>query len=277
VVESLRSILPFCDEVVVNVGTSEDATLELVRGIRDPKIRILETEWDFSDGPSVLRAQTLRAMRACRHAWGIYIQADEVLHESGGPLLRAAIAEADPDPRALGVVVRYRHFYGSPFVEATSRKWYRREIRAVRLDPKRGVEPYRDAQGFRVEPGHLKVPCLPSEAEMFHYGWTRSARALNARRLVDQTLYPGRTEASHPDALLPWIPGLRAFRGSHPAAAKDWVARRAVDPDRTVAARRFRPSDLWIHASGLIEAVTGARLLSFRNYRLLARRAGSRG
>ena len=39
---SIRSILPLCDEVVVNVGRSEDATLDLVRAIRDPKIRILE-------------------------------------------------------------------------------------------------------------------------------------------------------------------------------------------------------------------------------------------
>ena len=44
---SIRSILPVCDEVVVNVGRSEDQTLDLVRSIRDPKIRILETEWDM--------------------------------------------------------------------------------------------------------------------------------------------------------------------------------------------------------------------------------------
>ncbi len=31
---SIRSILPVCDEVVVNVGRSEDETLELVRSSR---------------------------------------------------------------------------------------------------------------------------------------------------------------------------------------------------------------------------------------------------
>jgi hypothetical protein len=40
---SIRSILPVCDEVVVNVGRSEDATLELVRSIADPRILILES------------------------------------------------------------------------------------------------------------------------------------------------------------------------------------------------------------------------------------------
>ena len=44
---SIRSILPVCDEVVVNVGRSEDETLDLVRSIGDPRLRILETEWDM--------------------------------------------------------------------------------------------------------------------------------------------------------------------------------------------------------------------------------------
>ena len=51
---SIRSILPICDEVVVNVGRSEDDTLALIQSIGDPKIRIIETEWDMSGGNSVL-------------------------------------------------------------------------------------------------------------------------------------------------------------------------------------------------------------------------------
>ena len=45
---SIRSMLPICDEVVVNLGRSEDETLDLVRSIADPKIRILESEWDMT-------------------------------------------------------------------------------------------------------------------------------------------------------------------------------------------------------------------------------------
>ncbi|HEX7024386.1 MAG TPA: hypothetical protein VF187_06180, partial [Gemmatimonadales bacterium] len=61
----IRSILPICDEVVVNVGRSDDGTLERVRAIDDPRVRILETEWDFSRGAALLREETQRAMRAC--------------------------------------------------------------------------------------------------------------------------------------------------------------------------------------------------------------------
>src|SRR4029450_9464700 len=104
---SIRSILPICDEVVVNVGRSEDDTLELIRSINDPRIRILETEWDMSRRNTVLGHETHRAMRACAHPWGVYIQADEVLHEDGAEQLADAIQKWDADPHIEGLLVRY--------------------------------------------------------------------------------------------------------------------------------------------------------------------------
>ena len=41
VVESIKSALPLCDEFIVNVGRCEDGTLELIRSIRDPRIKIV--------------------------------------------------------------------------------------------------------------------------------------------------------------------------------------------------------------------------------------------
>ena len=61
---------------------------------------------------TVLGAETLRAMRACSHPWGIYIQADEVLHEDGAAELAAAVRAHDADPEVEGLLVRYLHFYG---------------------------------------------------------------------------------------------------------------------------------------------------------------------
>src|SRR5207244_626062 len=48
IVPAIRSILDVCDEVVVNVGRSDDDTRDLVAGVGDPRVRILESEWDFS-------------------------------------------------------------------------------------------------------------------------------------------------------------------------------------------------------------------------------------
>jgi hypothetical protein len=267
---SIRSILPICDEVVVNVGRSEDRTLELIRAIDDPKLRILETEWDFARGEALLREETLRAMRACRHPWGICIQADEVLHEAGAPNLRAAVEDAARDPRIEGIVVRYRHIFGDPGTEAVNRRWYRREVRAVRLDPDVGIAPYRDAQGFRVGPNERKVRARLADTEMFHYGWLRSASALQARGEVDRHLYPGRwVPPTREAAVLRWFPGLRPFTGTHPAVVRAWVKARAVDPERVVTPPFFALEHLRFYASDVIERLTGARPFEFRNYELV--------
>jgi hypothetical protein len=266
---SIRSLLPICDEVVVNVGRSEDDTLGLVRSIQDPKIRVLETEWDMTIKNKVLGDETLRAMRACRHPWGVYIQADEVLHERGAQTLAAAIQMHDADPRVEGLLVQYLHFYGDLETIARNRRWYRREVRAVRLDPTLDIRPYQGAQGFRVGPNHRKIRARLTDAEMFHYGWARPARALYSKREVSQVLYPWSKDRDAGKPLLPWFPGLRTFEGTHPLVATEWVDARRYDPDRRVERPRFRPEHLRFYASDAIERLTGARVFEFRNYTLV--------
>jgi hypothetical protein len=265
---SIRSILPICDEVIVNVGRSEDETLELVRSINDPKIRIIETEWDMTQRNMVLGFETRRAMQACRHLWGIYIQADEVLHERGAEELAAAIQAADGDPRIEGLLVRYVHFYGGFDTIATHRRWYRREVRSVRLSPELDIQPYQGAQGFRVGPGHRKIRARLTEAVMFHYGWARPAQALHEKRELGRTMYPWRN-ADPNQPLLAWIPGIRRFAGSHPAAARGWIEARRNDAGRVIAPRRFRWGFLRYYLSGAIERLTGVRVFEFRNYKIV--------
>jgi glycosyltransferase involved in cell wall biosynthesis len=266
---SIRSILPVCDEVVVNVGRSEDETLEVVRAIGDPKIRILETEWDMTIKNKVLGDETLRAMRACRHPWGIYIQADEVLHETGAEALLRAIRQHDGDPRVEGLLVKYRHFYGDLDTVGTHRRWYRREVRAVRLDPALDIRPYQGAQGFRVGPEHRKIRARLTNAEMFHYGWARPARALRSKIEVSRVMYPWVKQPEDTEPLLPWTPGLKRFTGTHPAPAREWVAARRHDPERVIEPRRFRWRFLRYYISSAIEQLTGVRVFEFRNYKIV--------
>src|SRR5215207_8727233 len=87
VVESIRSILPIVDEFVVNVGRCEDGTLELIRSIDSPKIRIVESVWDETlrkDG-IIYSQQTNIALSHCAGDWAFYLQADEVIHEQDLP------------------------------------------------------------------------------------------------------------------------------------------------------------------------------------------------
>lgn len=271
---SIRSILPICDEVVVNVGRSDDDTLAVVRAIADPRIRVIESEWDLSRGRQVLADQTDIARRACRHPWGVYIQADEVLHERGAAALQKAMEDNDADPRVEALVVRYRHFYGGFATELVARSAYRREVRAIRLDPGRGIHSYLDAQGFRAGPADRRVRARLVDAEMFHYGWARPTAALLQKRRQDERIYGwSESERRHwqsQPARLPWRRGLRPFRGTHPEVVRGWLEARGGDaaPDLgpPVPTRRWRA---WRHAClDAVERLTGTRPFEYRNYSL---------
>jgi hypothetical protein len=270
IVPAITSLLEVCDEVVVNVGKSEDATRDLVASIRDPRIRILDTEWDMTRRNFVLSIETQRAMDACRGSWGIYIQADEVLHERGARILRDTVAECDGDPRVEGLLVKYLHFYGGFDTIATSRRWYRREVRCVRL--KADIRSYEGAQGFRVGPGRRKIRARVTGAEMFHYGWARPARAIKKKLETSKTIYPWIREQLDRELQrghLEWIPLLRPFSGEHPAAARAWVAERAHDPERVIGPRRLKLEHLRFYVSDWIERVTRARVFEYKNYEVV--------
>ncbi|RYZ98359.1 MAG: hypothetical protein EOP11_20800, partial [Proteobacteria bacterium] len=77
--ESLFSLLPLVDELVIVVGQGEDDTLAEVKAIAaaEPKLKIFESTWDDSlrkDG-LILSQQTNLAMSHCRGKWGVYLQA----------------------------------------------------------------------------------------------------------------------------------------------------------------------------------------------------------
>ena len=85
VVEAITSVLPLCDEFIVNIGDCEDGTVELIQNINSPKIKIIRSVWDNSlrEGGKLLAVETNRAFDAVSadSHWAFYIQADEVLHE----------------------------------------------------------------------------------------------------------------------------------------------------------------------------------------------------
>jgi hypothetical protein len=263
VVPAIRSLLELCDEVVVNVGQSDDGTRDLIAGIGDPRIRVLDTVWDSSRWGHTLAVETDRALAACRGPWAVYIQADEVLHETGAAIILDRLPAWEADTRLEGLLVDYLHFYGDVDTVVTNRHWYRREVRVVRLG--RDLRSFGDAQGFRVGPGR-RVRARATGAQMFHYGWARRASALAGKRAAFRELFTehGGPVGSEP-AHLDWTPGLRGFRGTHPRAALEWVAdRRGRGPG--IGPRALRVRDLRYYLSDWVERVTGVRVFEYRNY-----------
>ena len=270
IVSAIRSILDICDEVVVNVGRSDDGTRELVAGIDDRRVRILDSVWDLSQGSGALAFETNRAMAACRGEWGVYIQADEVLHETGAVILARKMREWEADPRVEGLLVDYLHFYGDVGTLATNRHWYRREVRVVRLGRGHDIRSFQDAQGFRVGAELRRVRARATGAAMFHYGWARAPHSVLQKVTMSREMFAwarDRAGSDHQAPQLEWTPLLRRFKGAHPRAAAEWIAAR---PARVgVRSRRLKLDDLRFYASDWIERLTGVRVFEYRNYVLV--------
>lgn len=273
VVESIASLLPVCDEVVVAVGRSEDDTLQMVQAIDSPKLRIIRTVWDDSlrKGGRVLAAETDKALAAVApdSDWALYIQADEVLHEQTHSSLRTAMERWKNDPGIEGLLFDFVHFYGSYGLVGDSRRWYRREVRAVR--PGSGISSWRDAQGFRTDGRLLRV--APAHATVHHYGWVKPPAKQQAKQRVFHKLWHGdewvaRNVSAVPEYDYSGIDSLTPFAGTHPAPMLERVQAMDWDPGLDPGRERLGLKDRLLRT---IERATGWRIGEYRNYRLLRR------
>ncbi|MCR4337813.1 MAG: glycosyltransferase [Candidatus Omnitrophica bacterium] len=177
--ESIRSILPICDEFVVNVGDSEDGTLELIESLKSPKIRIIQNVWDFSMGKEVLSYQTNIALKECRGTWAFYLQSDEMIHEEDLPRLRRMM-ERNRDNKEVEVFrFKWMHFYGSYYRYRVDHGWFQKQDRIVRNNGE--IESEGDAWGFRRKDGQplrrKNTGCL-----LYHYGWVHPQEVMADRR-----------------------------------------------------------------------------------------------
>jgi hypothetical protein len=267
----MRSLLPLVDELVVVVGKGEDSTLERVSDLAagEPKVRLFESEWDEQlrkDG-LVLKQQTDLALGHCRGRWGIYLQADEVLHEADYPALREALRKADQDPRVDGLLFDYVHFYGDFFVVNLNPSAYRREVRAVRLD--RNVVSWRDAQGFRRREGESfrKLRVVRAGARVFHYGWVRPPEVMQRKTVAMDSLYHGDGKpGTGENYRYKRIYGLERFTGTHPVVMSQRVEEKRWRVDLMAAPLVFHWKDLRKVVARAIERATGWIPGEYRNY-----------
>ncbi len=273
IVEAITSILPVCDEFIVAVGNSDDETEKLVRGLNSPKIKIINTVWDdnIREGGAVFAAETDKAFLSISPDadWAFYIQGDECVHEKYLPLIKKEMEDNLNNTNIEGLLVKYRHFYGSYDYYGHSRRWYRREIRIVRNN--KAVHSYRDAQGFRWNGRKIKVKLI--DAYIYHYGWVKPPDGLKNKLRNFNLFY-------HDDAWLEQnLPEtfefnyknadrLIHFTGTHPAvmqpriAATNWNLN--INQKELHKKMSFRRKALQV-----IEDVTGWRISEYRNYKIV--------
>ena len=226
--QSVRSLLPLVDELVIGVGDSEDGTWELIQAIGDPKIRAFHSQWDMSKrGAGVLLSeQTNLALERCTGDWAVYLQADELLHEGDIGTIRAQL-QKHLHRSTEGLSFKYLHFYGSyGVVQDNWCRWYRREVRAVKIG--RGIVSVGDAAGFKLKQGThlLRLIRADARATVYHYGWVRPPLVMVEKRQHIGRLYDSDQEATvvppQSDAYED-LGHLRPFAASHPALMADLV------------------------------------------------------
>ncbi len=282
--ESLRSLLPLVDELIVNVGKGDDDTLEQIQKFATQegqgKVTYFESDWQLDQpekkrGGLILSEQTNAALSRCTGDWCFYLQADEVLHEADLPILRKTLDRIHSDPRVEGLLFQYHHFYGSFDVIQESRSTYRREVRAVR----RNVHPKSigDAQSFRKSDGS-KLTVILGGGRIFHYGWVRKPEAMKEKTFFMDQLYHGdptkknlaqRTPHTGDNYRYKRFWGLKPFQGSHPAVMRERIETKGWHWDLKNSPFKLSFKDSKKIVLDSVEKLTGVRLFEYQSYRIL--------
>ncbi len=221
-VESIQSLLPLVDEYVIAVGRSEDDTLNHIRAIDSPKIKIIETQWNevMRDRGFVYGQQKMIAHYNCSGDWAFYLEGDEVLHEDDLEKIRLQIEAVHKDYSVEALYFDFFHFYGAPTQIGIA--GYRRAPRIIR-NSIRVISP--DGLYFVVLDKN-KMGRYPrakyANAAIYHYGHCRKTEYTNSK-LKQVGKY---WDAEHrPFDTYGYIDvaELRPFNGNHPVVMASWL------------------------------------------------------
>lgn len=222
ILASIQSILPICDEFIVNVGDSEDDTLKLIQSIPSKKIKIIHSKWDFSKKAEVLSEETNLALKACQGDWAFYVQSDEVIHQDDLGKLKMLMEKYATDQSVDALRFRWLHFYGSYYRYRIDKGWYQKQDRIIRNNGQ--IESFGDAFGFRRKDGkalrQINTGCF-----VYHYGWVHPSEVMSKRRknaeeigFVELTQAQRKKEYAYGD-----LNRFPAYFGTHPNVMEEEI------------------------------------------------------
>jgi len=272
VVEAITSILPLCDEFLVAVGKSEDATLDLIRNINSDKIKIIETIWDDScrEGGRTFALETDKAFQAISADvdWCFYIQADEVLHERYHTTIRTAMNAFKEVKEVDGLLLNYKHFYGSYDYVGESWQWYRREIRIIKNN--KNIFSYKDAQGFRKKP-NLKLNVKLIDAFIYHYGWVKDPKLMQRKinnwyRFYKNDSWINSYAANRNEFDYGQVSSLELFNENHPAVMRTRIANKNWKFDYDISMKKYSFKE---RLKRFLSKILGFRVGEYKNYKII--------
>ena len=222
-IQSIKSIIPIVDEFVINVGSGEDNTLEVIQAINDPKIRIIQSCWNdnMKNRGYVYGQQKMVAQFNCTGDWAFYIEGDEIYHENDLDRIYMSMKENLDNPEAEALIFDFYHFYGNANSYLDSPGWYRSEARII----KNSLRTYAPDGLFWLVLDNNKTGRYPrakhTGAKCYHYGWVRSEAQMNLKSKKVQKYWGG--EANKIDYSKMDQSIIKEFKGSHPKIIQDWI------------------------------------------------------
>jgi len=270
--ESIESIAPICDEVIINIGfddpacTKDDGTYAyLKKYFNHSKFVFIKNYWDpeVATKGVVLSQQTNLALAKCRGKYCQYIQADEVVHELDLQIIHREVMNMEKDDAIHGLIFNYLHFYGNVDIVKHTRSSYRREVRLIRNGL--GIKSYLDAQGFRYS-DDAKVAAKQIKAKIYHYGWARKEEVMDRKNKSFGKLYHGTTHREA-EFIYERVWGLRPFHDTHPELMQEWVEGHRNDLDIMRMDLKWEWRNLGLAFSDTIEFLTGYRMGEFKNFK----------
>jgi len=191
IVESIKSLEPYVDEYVVNLGDSEDNTDELINSnfASNPKFKIFKSIWEGKDkGMAFFRNQTNKALEQCTGDWVFYLQGDECVHHDEMAKIRDAFVDADKNGKQ-SILFDFLHFEKN--YTKTKKTYsegfdaYEREIRAFKNNG--NIFSHGDAMGFAYKDLNADLKSVPerlyaSNLHIYHYGYVKSRRTMLAKK-----------------------------------------------------------------------------------------------
>lgn len=222
-IQSIKSVLPIVDEFIVNVGESEDNTLEMISLIKNDKIRIIESKWneEMQDRGYVYGQQKMIAQFNCSGDWAFYVEGDEVYHEGELEMIKKSMELHLYDPNVEALVVDFKHFYGNANSILNSKGWYKTEARII----KNSIRSYAPDGLFWIVLDTNKRGRYPKAkhtgASCFHYGWVRSEEQMNLKSAKVNKYWgsePIKVDYRQMDQKI-----IELFEGTHPKVMNDWL------------------------------------------------------
>ena len=221
--QSIQSILSIVDEFIVNVGESEDDTLSLIKSLANPKIRIIQSNWNDSmkDRGYVYGQQKMVAQFNCTGDWAFYIECDEVYHEKDLESIKKAMSKYVNDKEVEALVFDFYHFYGNANSFLDSPGWYRSEARII----KNSVRSYSPDSLFWLVLDKNRKGRYPKAKKIgihcYHYGWVRSEDEMNLKSEKVQKYWGNNHQKIDYSKIDQAI--IKNFNGTHPQIIKEWL------------------------------------------------------